>query len=84
MATAIKTDLSKVTEPQIKKIDKDTAIRYKVVSEKIDLKALKQELQGWKEMEKPSIEELKSLHPYYEKESRIKELEKKIAEIENG
>lgn len=37
------TDLSTVKDEQIVLVDKDTAIRYKVVEERIDLEALRQE-----------------------------------------
>jgi hypothetical protein len=57
---------------KIVKIDEKTAIRYKVVEEKIDLEALRQEkadLEAQLEMKEPSIEELaeygKVTHPYF-------------------
>ena len=54
-------DLSTIKEDQIILVDKDTAIRYKVVEEKIDLIALKQEkelLETELAMKEPTKEEL--------------------------
>ena len=84
-------DLSKVTKPQIKKVDEDTAIKYKVVSEKIDLKALRQEkaeLEEQLNMKEPSKEELielgKSQHPYYWDKTDIENRIKQIDDILKG
>jgi len=66
------TDLSK-QKPQIVKIDENTAIRYKVVEERIDLEALrreKEELQTQLDVPEPTKEELieagKMIYPYYQ------------------
>ena len=65
-------DLSTVKEPQIVKVDKDTAIKYSVVEERIDLNALKQEkvnLEAQLEEKEPSEKELseagRAFHPYF-------------------
>jgi hypothetical protein len=65
-------DLSAKETPkeQIKNIDKDTSIRYQVVSEVIDLKRLRQELEQLEFfMPEPTDEELieigKQMHPFY-------------------
>ena len=82
------TDLSTITEEQIVKIDKDTAVRYKVVEERIDLKALRREkesLEAELATKEPTKEELvmlgRAFHPYYmidrqDVENKIKEIEK--------
>jgi len=70
MTTKIQVDLSKLLgQIQIKKIDENTAKRYRVVEEKIDLGRMKAELAELEAMEEPSEEELinwaKINHPYY-------------------
>ena len=63
-------DLSTLSgQEQIKKIDKNTAIKYRVVEERVDLEQLKRELGEWESMAEPGEEELiemgKMNHPYY-------------------
>jgi len=81
-------DLSKLTNTeQIVKVDENTAKRYKVVEETIDLEALRQEKQqleqelNWQEPTEAELIELgKMQHPYYMRDenfikNRIKEIE---------
>lgn len=76
------TDLSTVKEEQIVLVDKDTAIRYKVIEEKIDLEALRREREAIEQIlatPKPTDKELielgKSYHNYYlDKTSLLKRL----------
>jgi hypothetical protein len=82
------TDLSTVKEEQIVLVDKDTAIRYKVIEEKIDLEALrreKEEIEARLAMKEPDEKELaewgRMSHPYYMDNKLI--METRIAEIEN-
>jgi len=71
-------DLSTIKEEQIvTSPDKLTAIRYKVVEEKIDLEALRQERDALLEqlaVKEPSIEELielgKGQHAFYIRDSK--------------
>ncbi|MCM8784608.1 MAG: hypothetical protein NC818_07615 [Candidatus Omnitrophica bacterium] len=70
---------------QIKKINENTAVKYKVIEESIDLEALRQEkanLEALLVMEEPTEEELlqegKIIHPYY---SQKEYASKRIAQI---
>lgn len=79
---------------KIVKVDENTAIRYRVVEEKIDLAALRQEktsLEAESAMKEPSQEELidlgKMQHPFYfpDKETiqqRIQDIDGILAETE--
>jgi len=89
MADLTKTiDLSSfVGKEQIKKVDEKTAKKYRVVEEKIDLEALRQEKESLEEMlnmPEPTKEELieagKGLHPYYQLDRE--KIKKRISTIE--
>jgi hypothetical protein len=79
------TDLSTVKEEQIVLVDKDTAIRYKVIEEKIDLEALRREKEEIEtRLEQPELTEkelaeyARSVIPLVSKES----LQQRIEEID--
>jgi len=74
------------TNDEIVRIDDKTAIRYRVVEERIDLEALRQEkenLQTQLDVPEPTKEELiemgRMMHPYYQGKdwiaNRIKEID---------
>lgn len=81
------TDLSTIKEPQIvKSVDGKTAVKYQVVSETIDLEALKKEkgeLEAQLAEKVPTDKELlafaKFSHPYYIVQR--KQLEDRIVQI---
>ena len=81
------TDLSTLSsQEQIKKIDENTAIHYKVVEEMIDLEALRREKEGIEQTlatPKPTtemlIEEGKGVDPYYRIDKAL--LTKRLDEI---
>lgn len=84
----IKTNLAKLegTE-QIVKVDKNKAIKYKVVAEEIDLEALRKELKEWETMTEPSVEEQMQFGranlPYFTiREERIRYLREELAKYE--
>ena len=69
------------------KVDENTAKRYKVVEETIDLEILRREKEGLEQtlaMPEPTTEELielgKGMHPYYQNKDWIK---KRIEEIDS-
>ncbi len=81
------TQSSEIKE-KIVKIDENTAIRYRVVEEAIDLGALRQEKEALEEqlkMPEPTKEELleqgKAMHPYYQDKSWIEQRIRKINSI---
>ena len=82
-------DLSTLSgQEQIKIIDKNTAIKYYVKEEVIDLGALKQEKENLEQMlniPKPTDEELielgKSQHPYYQDKTYIRDRIEQINKI---
>jgi len=80
-------DLSKISEEQVEVVDKDTAVRYKVVKETINLEALRKEKEELLEelnMKEPTKEELISLgkmyHPYFHRNVDV--IQKRIEEID--
>ena len=94
LSTDLKTDLSALTSTeQIVKIDENTAKRYRVVEETIDLEALRREKEGLEaqlNMPKPTKEELielgKGMHPFYNyaqktwAQERIKQIDEILGE----
>lgn len=79
-------DISQATTPQYVKLDKNTAICYRVVQEKIDLGALRQEkknLEAQLEEKEPPVEQLiamaKFTHPFYQR--NLKSISERITEI---
>lgn len=89
----LKTDLSKLSgQEQIKKVNENTAKKYRVVEETIDLASLRAEKTRLElELVKPTEDELVSLgqsqHPFYyakeDNEARIAEIDSILAKA-NG
>lgn len=74
---------------QVVSIDTKTAIKYRVIEEKIDLEALKAEkasleaqLVAKEPTEKELIEMGKAFHPYYQRD--IEAIKKRIEEIDGN